>query len=108
MNTTTRIIARVNNVDIMGIMMETSKEPFIPVTQLCLALRIDPFEPQHDMAAATMVQADVDLPNGSKERMLLLPLEFAIGWIFSDEVREKAQGNIMQLHAALWDYIKNN
>ena len=67
MEATTTIIARVNNVDIMGIMMETSKE-----------------------------------------RMLLLPLEFAIGWIFSDEVREKAQGNIMQLHAALWDYIKNN
>lgn len=108
METTTRIIARVNNVDIMGIMMGTSKEPFIPVTQLCLALRIDPFEPQHDMAAATMVQADVDLPNGSKERMLLLPLEFAIGWIFADEVRTKAKAGIGELHSALWNYIKNN
>lgn len=104
----TKIITRVNNVDIVAITMETSAEPFIPVSQLCRALGIEPFEPQHDMATASMVQEDITLPEGSKERMLLLPLEFAIGWIFADEVRTKAKAGIGELHSALWNYIKNN
>lgn len=104
----TKVITRVNNVDIVAITMETSAEPFIPVSQLCRSLGIEPFEPQHDMATASMVQEDIILPDGSKERMLLLPLEFAIGWIFADEVRTKAKAGIGELHSALWNYIKNN
>lgn len=38
METTTRIIARVNNVDIMA----TSEEQLIPIRPLCEALGIDP------------------------------------------------------------------
>ena len=64
----TKIIARVNNVDIVS----TSDEQLVPLRPICEALGIA-FERQ-----TAKITAD-----GKQREMLCLPLEFIFGWLFT-------------------------
>ena len=80
----TKIIARVNNVD----MVSTSDEQLVPLRPICEALGIA-FERQtakikeHPILSSTVTLRVMVAADGKQREMLCLPLEFIFGWLFT-------------------------
>lgn len=78
----TKIIARVNNVDIVS----TSDEQLVPLRPICEALGIA-FERQtakikeHPILSSTVTLRVMVAADGKQREMLCLPLEFIFGWL---------------------------
>ena len=109
----TRLIARVNNVDIVS----TSDEQLVPIRPICEALGIA-YQPQHQK-----LQEDEDLSSvitlsmttgadGKKYEMVCLPVEFVFGWLFTinpKNVKPEAQPAVrryrMECYRALYEHF---
>lgn len=102
----TKIIARVNNVDIVS----ASEEQLVAIKPICEAIGID-WEGQRQRierdeilgSVACMIKA-----TGKDDKayeMFCLPFMYVVGWIFSEEIRLAAPNHIMELHNALWKYL---
>ena len=80
----TKIIARVNNVDIVS----TSDEQMVPIRPICEALGIA-YERQttkikeHPILSSTVTLRVMVAADGKQREMLCLPLEFIFGWLFT-------------------------
>lgn len=103
----TKIIARVNNVDIIS----TGDEQLVAIKPICEAIGID-WEGQRQRierdeilgSVACMIKAIAY--DGKKREMFCLPLMYVLGWIFSDDIRlAVVPSRIRELHNALWKYF---
>lgn len=113
METTTRIIARVNNVDIMA----TSEEQLIPIRPLCEALGIDPEGQRQRIErdeilspVACMIKATG--ADGKQYEMYCIPCKYVFGWLFSidasrvsDEARPAVQQYKLECYDALYRHF---
>lgn len=91
----TKLIARVNNVDIVSI----SEEQFIPIRPICEALGIDDkaqrnrIERDEILSSTGVIMTSVGA-DGKQRDMMCLPIEFIFGWLFSidtSRVNEEAK-----------------
>lgn len=97
----TKIIARVNNVDIVS----TSDEQMVPIRPICEALGIA-YERQttkikeHPILSSTVTLRVMVAADGKQREMLCLPLEFIFGWLFTinpANVNEDAKPTLISL-----------
>lgn len=113
---TTRIIARINNVDIMT----TSEEQLIPIKPICEALGVN-YTTQieklkkHPVYGSFIPLKGIVAADGKIREMSCMPLRLVSGWIFSihpdnvkEEVRERLIEYQMKCNDALYDYFFGN
>lgn len=80
----TKVIARVNNVDIVA----TSDEQMVPIRPLCEALGIA-YERQstklkeHPILSSTVTLKVMVAADGKNREMLCLPVRYVFGWLFT-------------------------
>ena len=110
---TTKIIARVNNVDIVS----TSDEQLVAVKPICEALGIDykvqwqKIKDDEDFSS-TMVLSTTVAGDGKEREMLCLPIHYIFGWLFSinpKNVKPEAQEAVREYRrtccGALYNYF---
>lgn len=100
----TKIIARVNDVDIVS---TSDEQDLISVKIICNALKIGYEEAlkgiENDDFAYSITVHSVE--NGEKEAYM--PLMYLIGWIFADYVIKDARpGSVVELYKALYEYLE--
>ena len=113
MNTTTRIIARVNNVDIMA----TSEEQLIPIRPLCEALGVA-YAPQttkikeHYLFGSVVTLSVTTGKDGKQYEMLCLPAGYVLGWLLTinpanvkEEVRDMFASYQAECYNALYRHF---
>ena len=80
----TKIITRVNNVDIVA----TSDEQLVPIRPICEALGVD-FAGQsaklkeHPILSSTVDLRSMVAADGKNREMLCLPIRYVFGWLFT-------------------------
>jgi hypothetical protein len=93
----TRIIARVNNVDILS----TSDEQLVPIKPVCEALGVDA-KAQRNRIDRDGILCSVGVmmtstgKDGKQYEMLCLPIEYVFGWLFSID-HERVSGDARDL-----------
>lgn len=80
----TKLIARVNNVDIVS----TSDEQMVPIRPICEALGIDPNGQKQrierdDILSSTACMIHAVAADGKEREMFSIPYMYVFGWIFS-------------------------
>ena len=113
METTTRIIARVNNVDIMA----TSEEQLIPIRPLCEALGVA-YAPQttkikeHYLFGSVVTLSVTTGKDGKQYEMLCLPAGYVLGWLLTinpanvkEEVRDMFASYQAECYNALYRHF---
>lgn len=97
----TKIIARVNNVDI--VVIANSEEQLVPIKPICEALGVS-YTPQieklktHPIYCSTILLSSIVANDGKARDMSCLPLRYLPGWLFSihpDNVKEEARENLI-------------
>ncbi len=96
----TKIIARVNNVEILS----TSDEQMVPIRPICEALGIDRKRQQdkikeHPILASTGGLKPLIAADGKEREMYCLPLRYIFGWLFTihpDNVAEEARESMIR------------
>lgn len=109
----TKIIARVNNVDIVS----TSDEQLVAIKPICEALGIDykvqwqKIKDSEDLSS-TMVLSTTVGSDGKEREMCCLPVEFIYGWLFTinpknvkPEAQEAVRKYRMMCYCALYQYF---
>ena len=80
----TRVIARINNVDIVS----TSDEQLVPIRPICEALGIayptqfQKIQEDEDLSSTITLRVTVGA-DGKQREMACLPVEFVFGWLFT-------------------------
>lgn len=109
----TKLIARVNNVDIVS----TSDEQMVAIKPICEALGIDRKSQQekvkeHPIYSSVGVLKPLTGSDGKVYEMLCLPIEFIFGWLFSinpNNVKEEAREALIkyqfECNHALYTYF---
>ena len=113
METTTRIIARVNNVDIIA----TSDEQLIAIRPICEALGIA-YERQstkikeHPILSSTVTLRVMVAADGKQREMFCLPIRYVFGWLFTinpanvnEEAREALTAYQHECYEALYRHF---
>jgi len=113
---TTKIIAKVNNVDIVS----TSDEQLVAVRPVCDALGIDykvqwqKIKDDEDLSSV-MVLSTTTGADGKQYEMCCLPVEFIYGWLFTinpKNVKPEAQKAVRKYrllcYRALYQYFTGN
>lgn len=109
----TKIITRVNNVDIVS----TSDEQLVAIKPICEALGIE-FNPQYqkikddpDLSSTVMLSVTVGA-DGKQREMCCLPMEFVFGWLFTinpknvkEEAREAVRKFRLECYHALYAHF---
>lgn len=110
--TTTRIIARVNNVDIMGI----SEEQLIPIRPLCEALGVA-YAPQttkikeHYLFGSVVTLSVTTGKDGKQYEMLCLPAGYVLGWLLTinpANVKEEVRDMFASYQAECFKVLYNH
>lgn len=109
----TKIITRVNNVDIIS----TSEEQLVAIRPICEALGIA-YERQttkikeHPILSSTVTQRVMVAADGKQREMLCLPLEYIFGWLFTinpanvgEEARPALIAYQQECYHALFSYF---
>ena len=113
---TTKIIAKVNNVDIVS----TSDEQLVAVRPVCDALGIDykvqwqKIKDDEDLSSV-MVLSTTTGADGKQYEMCCLPVEFIYGWLFTinpknvkPEAQEAVRKYRLLCYRALYQYFTGN
>lgn len=110
----TKIIARVNNVDIVS---TSDEQRLIPIKPICEALGIDyatQFSKlkEDDFLSSTIGLSPTVGADGKEREMVCIPLEFVFGWLFTinpKNVKEEAQESVrqyrIQCYRALFEHF---
>ena len=109
----TRIIARINNVDIVS----TSDEQLVPIRPICEALGIDPVG-QRQRIERDEILSSVDCviqstgKDGKQYEMFAIPYMYVFGWLFSidtSRVSEEARPSVIrykqECYRALYEHF---
>ena len=105
----TRIIARVNNVDIVS----TSDEQLVPIRPICEALGIDPEGQRQrierdEIIAPTAFIIKAVASDGRIREMYSIPYRYIFGWLFSvdiSKVSEEARASVVQFKKECYDAL---
>ena len=109
----TKIIARVNNVDIVS----TSDEQLVAIKPICEALGIDWSSQKQrierdEILASTMVMITTVAADGKDREMCAVPYMFVFGWLFSidaskvnEDVKESVLKYKMECHKVLFEHF---
>lgn len=109
----TKIIARVNNVDIVS----TNDEQLVAIKPICEALGIDWSSQKQrlerdEILASTMVMITTVAADGKEREMCAVPYMFIFGWLFSidaSKVSENAKESVikykMECYKALFEHF---
>jgi uncharacterized tellurite resistance protein B-like protein len=109
----TKLIAKVNNVDIIA----TSDEQLVAIKPICQALGIDhksqwqKIKDDEDLSSAGMLYATTGA-DGKQYEMYCLPIRYIFGWLFSinpknvkPEARQSVRTYRKACYNALYDYF---
>ena len=105
----TRIITRVNNVDIMA----TSKEQLIPIRPICEALGVA-YSPQttkikeHYLFGSVVTLSVTTGKDGKQYEMLCLPAGYVLGWLLTinpANVKEEVRGMFASYQAECYNAL---
>ena len=109
----TRVIARINNVDIVS----TSDEQLVPIRPICEALGIayptqfQKIQEDEDLSSTITLRVTVGA-DGKQREMACLPVEFVFGWLFTinpKNVKPEAQSAVrryrMECYRALYEHF---
>lgn len=105
----TRVIARVNNVDIVS----TSDEQLIPIRPICEALGVA-YERQstklkeHPILSSTVTLRVMVAADGKNREMLCLPIQYVFGWLFTinpANVSEEARDALIAYQTECYDAL---
>lgn len=105
----TKIIARVNNVDIVS----TSDEQLVVVKPICEALGIDWSSQKQrverdEILASTMVMITIVAADGKEREMCAIPYRYVFGWLFSIDtykVNENARELVKRYKQECYDVL---
>lgn len=109
----TKIIARVNNVDIVS----TSDEQLVAIKPICEALGIDWSSQKQrierdEILASTMVMITTVAADGKDREMCAVPYMFVFGWLFSidaskvnEDVKESVLKYKMECYKVLFEHF---
>ncbi len=105
----TKIIARVNNVDILS----TSDEQMIPIRPICDALGIDANGQKQRMErdeilGSTACVIHAVAADGKEREMMAIPFKYVFGWLFSidtSRVSESARPAVLQYKQKCYDVL---
>ena len=109
----TRIIARVNNVDIVS----TSDEQLVPIRPICEALGIDYSRQlkkiKDDLDLCSVVgESPTTASDGKTYKMVCLPVRYIFGWLFTinpnnvaPEAKEAVRNYRRSCYDALYDHF---
>ena len=109
----TKIIARVNNVDIVS----TSDEQLVAIKPICEALGIDWSSQKQrierdEILASTMVMITTVAADGKDREMRAVPYMFVFGWLFSidaskvnEDVKESVLKYKMECYKVLFEHF---
>lgn len=110
----TRVIARVNNVEIVA---GNDTKRLVPIKPICEALGVD-FGNQmkkikeHQILNSTVVLSTTVAGDGREREMACIPIEFIFGWLFTinaanvkEESREAVLSYQMECYKALYQYF---
>lgn len=105
----TKIIARVNNVDIVA----TSDEQMVPIRPICEALGIDvesqrkKIQDDEDLSSTAVLSTAVGA-DGKERDMLCLPIRYVFGWLFTinpKNVKPEAQEAVRAYRRRCYDAL---
>lgn len=105
----TKIIARVNNVDIVA----TSDEQMVPIRPICEALGIA-YERQstklkeHPILSSTVTLKVMVAADGKNREMLCLPVRYVFGWLFTinpANVNEESRETLIAYQQKCYDAL---
>lgn len=100
----TKIIARVNNVDIVS---TSDEQELISIKTVCNVLHIGYEEVLKGIESDDFAYSVTVHSNEREENETYMPLMYLIGWIFADYVTKNARpGSVMELHKALYEYLE--
>lgn len=102
----TKIIARVNNVDILS----TSDEQFVAIKPICEALGIDWSSQKQrierdEILSSTMVMITTVAADGKDREMCAIPYCYVFGWLFSidiSKVNENVKASVLEYKLACY------
>lgn len=103
----TKIITRVNNVDIVA----TSFEQLVPIRPICDALGIDAkvqrqkIQEDEDLSSTGVLSTSVGA-DGKEREMLCLPIRYIFGWLFTinpKNVMSDAEAKLKKLRSLTMD-----
>ena len=109
---TTKIIARVNNVDIVS----TSDEQLVAIKPIREALGIDYKVQWHKIKddedfSSTMVLSTTVASDGKEREMLCLPIHYIFGWLFSinpKNIKSEVQEAVREYRRTCCDVLYNH
>lgn len=105
----TKIITRVNNVDIVA----TSDEQLVPIRPICDALGIDAkvqrqkIQEDEDLSSTGVLSTSVGA-DGKEREMLCLPIRYIFGWLFTinpKNVKPEAQDAVRAYRRSCYDAL---
>lgn len=108
----TKIIARVNNVDIVS----TSDEQLVPIRPICEALGIDhkvqwqKIRDDEDLSSTVVLSTTVGA-DGKEREMSCLPIRYIFGWLFTinpKNVKPEAQDAVRTYRRNCYDALYNH
>lgn len=100
----TKIIARVNNVDIVS---TSDEQELISIKTVCNVLHIGYEEALKGIESDDFAYSVTVHSNEREENETYMPLMYLIGWIFADYVTKNARpGSVMELLKALYEYLE--
>jgi len=109
----TKVLVRVNNVDIVS----TSDEQLIAIKPICEALGIDRKSQQvkineHPILSSARVVTTLTASDGKRYEMFCLPIEYIFGWLFTinplkvgEDAREPLIKYQRECYHALYEYF---
>lgn len=109
---TSRVVARVNNVDIL---IYENGAKLVPVKPICEALGVD-YPSQFSklktdpILMSTVVLSPMVGADGKDRDMTCLPLKYVFGWLFridSRNVKEEARESVLQYQMMCYDVLYN-
>lgn len=110
----TRIIARINDVDIVA---GNDPKKLVPIKPICEALGVDFYSQrkkieEHPILSSTKVLSTLVAGDGKEREMVCIPFEFIFGWLFTinasnvkEESREAVLNYQTECYRALYQYF---